>query len=180
MVPMFLPALLGLSGLGKLIQRRRDSITQRNKIMATREAKAAEVRARQEASGRVFGQAMNTSNTPTNSVSSAATTDPNTAQTPAGAANGGFMPETVGMSGGNTGASNPGTAAPSNSGFMPETVGMSGEAAGGGPITPITPTTATTPTTPTPPDQSGLGAELGAKATARRRRRNMAQDALTG
>ena len=156
MVPMFLPALLGLSGLGKLIQRRRDSITQRNKIMATREAKAAEVRARQEASGRVFGQAMNTSNTPTNSVSSAATTDPNTAQTPAGATNGGFMPETV---------------------------GMSGEAAGGGPITPITPTTATTPTTPTtptPPDQSGLGAELGAKATARRRRRNMAQDALTG
>ena len=159
MVPMFLPALLGLSGLGKLIQRRRDSIAQRNKIMATREAKAAEVRARQEASGRVFGQAMNTSNTPTNSVSSAATTDPNTAQTPAGAANGGFMPETV---------------------------GMSGEAAGGGPITPITPitpTTATTPTTPTtarPPDQSGLGAELGAKATARRRRRNMAQDALTG
>ena len=147
MVPMFLPALLGLSGLGKLIQRRRDSITQRNKIMATREAKAAEVRARQEASGRVFGQAMNTSNTPTNSVSSAATTDPNTAQTPAGAANGGFMPETV---------------------------GMSGEAAGGGPITPTTPTTAT------PPDQSGLGAELGAKATARRRRRNMAQDALTG
>jgi hypothetical protein len=90
------------------------------------------------------------------------------------------MPETVGMSGDNTGASNPGTAAPSNSGFMPETVGMSGEAAGGGPITPITPTTATTPTTPTPPDQSGLGAELGAKATARRRRRNMAQDALTG
>jgi len=170
MVPMFLPALLGLSGLGKLIQRRRDSITQRNKIMATREAKAAEVRARQEASGRVFGQAMNTSNTPTNSVSSAATTDPNTAQTPAGASNTGFIPETTGAAntgaGGNTGASNPGTAALSNSGFIPETVGMSGDAAGGGPTT--------------PPDQSGLGAELGAKATARRRRRNMAQDALTG
>lgn len=64
-LPLIPLAGLALGGIAKLIQRRRQGFR-----------------------GSAFGQAVNTGNqTPTNSVSTAATQDPNTAQTPAGQAN---------------------------------------------------------------------------------------------